>query len=312
MENRFELRKSCPACLKSDLVEVAEIDYTDSRMITYLSDAYCIDTADFSSIAANASYLILKCRSCGLLFQAYIPSESFLSLIYDQYIDAGESLSNKEFTEEHSRMYLGDFSLITRLLGKPSSQIKMLDYAAGWGNWISFARRNGFTTYALELSEHRKEHLSRLGVQVVGEREFSSLSLDCINCDQIFEHLTNPVELLRKLAEPLGKNGLVRISVPHSFFPLREVARLKGNLKSDLQIPDILAPLEHLNYFNRPSLKALAELAGLEQVTVSLSDYLTSSNYRGKTKREVLKNISRPFYRKYFSNIVFLRKKADK
>ena len=308
MANTFKLRNCCPTCGSNKLIELAEIDYADPRMMSYLSGSYLIDTREFTSIAKDFSYRIMRCEDCELLFQAYIPSESFLHIIYDEYIDPDKSLSNKSLTEDHSQMYLGDFALIKKLLGKVSSEIKILDYAAGWGNWITLAHQVGFKTFALELSDHRKRHLTSAGIQVVSEADFSSISIDCVNCDQIFEHLTDPVATLRSIRECLSDNGMVRISVPHSFYPLKEVSLLDPESRNDIMIPDILAPLEHLNYFNRSSLKAMAKSAGFELVEVSLQQYLRTTNYGGTSKKEILKSIFRPFYRRYFSNIFFLKK----
>ena len=312
MANTFKLRNCCPTCGNNKLIELAEIDYADPRMMSYLSSSYRIDTRLFTSIAKGFSYRIMSCRDCELLFQAYIPSESFLSIIYDEYIDPDKSLSNKSLTEDHCQMYLGDFSLIKKLLGKASSEIKILDYAAGWGNWITLAHKVGFETFALELSDHRKRHLESAGIQVIGEADLSNIYVDCVNCDQIFEHLTDPIAALRKIRECISDNGMVRISVPHSFYPLKEISVLDSGPTRDIMIPDILAPLEHLNYFNRRSLKALAKSAGFELLEVSLPRYLGTTNYRGTSTKETLKNIFRPFYRRYFANIVFLKKMISK
>jgi hypothetical protein len=73
--------------------------------------------------------------------------------------------------------------------------------------------------------------------------------------------------------------------------------------------PDILAPLEHLNYLNRKSLKILADRAGFDVLKVSLTTYLSNSHYLGGSPKEVLKNFIRPFYRYFFANFIFLRKR---
>lgn len=308
MTNTFNLRNCCPACNSSKLSKLSELDYSDPRMMSYLSASYHIDTRAFASIAKDCFYRIMRCKDCGLLFQSFIPSDSFLSVIYDEYIEPNNSLSNKRLTEDHRKMYLGDFALITKLIGKASSETKFLDYAAGWGNWITLAHHSGFTTFALELSDHRRRHLASAGIKVVSEGDLSGLTVDCVNCDQIFEHLTDPILVLRKIRECLSDNGLVRISVPHSFNPLKEVSLLDRESKDGFMVPDILAPLEHLNYFDRRSLKAMANSAGFELVEVSLRQYISTSHYAGADLRVILKNIVRPFYRWKFANIVFLKK----
>ena len=307
---RFNLRERCPACESRNFYKITEIEYNDPKMLSYLSKSYRLDPSDFESIAEGSYYRILQCQACSLLFQGYVPSESFLTVIYDDYIDPSNSLLKKTLTKEHSRLYQGDFALIRKLLGKASSDIRILDYAAGWGNWISLAYNSGFKTYALELSEHRKSHLASIGIQVVDESQLANLSMDFVNCDQIFEHLIDPIVVLKSIRKSLNENGLVRILVPHSFFPDREVSLLDRSISNGFKIPDILAPLEHLNYFEKKSLRALAHSAGFELVEVSLLKYISSSNYGGAGMKELLKTIIRPYYRRYFSNIVFLRKSS--
>tara|TARA_B110000003_G_scaffold274244_1_gene313771 strand:- start:14417 stop:15358 length:942 start_codon:yes stop_codon:yes gene_type:complete len=308
VSSNFNLRHCCPACGSEEFRTINKYLYSDVRIVSYITDSYRVDSDEFESVVDDAYYSILECQKCTLLFQGYVPSESFLPIIYDEYIDASGSLSNKKLTKEHSRLYLGDFALIQKLLGKTPDQIRILDYAAGWGNWIGLANQSGFKTYALELSEHRKEHLSSLGIQVIEETYLSNMVVDFVNCDQIFEHLTDPTTVLKLISSALSGDGLVRISVPHSFRPSKEVSLLNHGLRDGFKIPDILAPLEHLNYFNRRSLRAFAESAGFELIEPSLWDYVRTSNFGGDSISETIKTIIRPFYRKNFANIVFLKK----
>lgn len=308
ISNNFNLRQFCPACGSKKFTKINEILYSDARIVSYITDNYCVGSKEFKSVVGEARYNILECQKCTLLFQGYVPSESFLPIIYDEYIDASGSLSNKKLTKEHSRLYRGDFALIEKLLGKTPDQIRILDYAAGWGNWIGLAYKSGFKTYALELSEHRKEYLTAFGIQVIEENHLSNMVVDFVNCDQIFEHLTDPITVLKLISNALSDDGLIRISVPHSFRPAKEISRLNNGLQDGFKVPDILAPLEHLNYFNRHSLRVLAESAGFELIEPTLRDYVSTSNYSGDSMSETIKTIIRLYYRKYFANIVFLKK----
>ncbi len=304
----FDKRTQCVVCGSKNTTALSRIDYADEKMLSYLTSSYRCDPVSFRRGSRNIAYEIIECQACSLIMQRFVPNQQFLEEIYDEYIDPSESLSRKSASEEqHKKLYLGELNLVAQLINKPVENIKVLDYASGWGNWIRTAKKQGFVCYALELSEHRKQHLRDSGILVVNEEEMNSLQLEFVNCDQIFEHLTDPLEVLMSIKNVLCDGGILRVSVPHSFRPHKEISALHINAEH-LLIPDILAPLEHLNYFNRKSLKQLAKQAGMEIVSVSLWTYIRTSYFRGDNLKTTIKNFFRPFYRYFFANIILLKK----
>jgi hypothetical protein len=275
----------------------------------YLRQSYDIDLNEFRLLSEGINYEILSCNKCDSLYQSYEPSSSLLLKIYDQYINSADSFSRKQFpSEDVLWLYSGEISLISALLKNNLSKIKLLDYACGWGLWAKMARGWGSDVTVLELSESRRNYLSGFGLKVINSLSDQIEAYDFVNCDQVFEHLCNPISNLIEINRCVKKGGIVKISIPKTFAAWLTVKRLKSFERGAGAPPDILAPLEHLNYCNRDGLIQLASGAGFEPVNVSIFDYITHSKLLAPDFATTIKNLTRPFYRRFFANVIFLRK----
>ncbi len=278
-------------------------------MEKYLLKNYDIDINEFRHFSEGIEYQILKCIQCKSLYQTYEPKLSLLIKIYDEYINSVSSLNRKKFPSEDTMwLYSGEMSLISTLINNKSSQLKVLDYACGWGLWAKVARGWGYDVTVLELSSSRSEYLKNSGIRVINSLDNKSEAYDFVNCDQVFEHLCTPIDNLVEINRCLKMGGVVKISIPHTFTVGSTINRLKAFKSGAGTPPDIVAPLEHLNYCNRKGLSILAKVAGFEVIDVSLFSYIIHSKLISPDFVMTIKNILRPFYRRFFANIVFLRK----
>jgi 2-polyprenyl-3-methyl-5-hydroxy-6-metoxy-1,4-benzoquinol methylase len=305
----FEERKSCPGCESKNIKSIIGLPYSSKNMVEYLKRSYRINEDVFLSKAKGVDYVIVNCNKCGLLFQRNQPTEEYLTEIYDSYIDPDKSLRRKNnLPKDVFRLYSDEMDLISEIVEKHPHDLRVLDYASGWGVWAKMGVGWGYKMAALDLSKTRQDHLSESGINSFKYHELPTNSFDLVNCDQIFEHLCSPVETLRDIRRLLADGGLVKISVPHTLLLGRQLKVLEEFCRGATNPPDILAPLEHLNYFTRGSFRSLANQTGFEVMNVSLWKYMKTSHLFGSTLRETAKNIARPFFRRYVANFVFLKR----
>lgn len=306
----FKKRNKCPICDSSESIEVFSIPYSQDVMSRYLSENYDINLEEFALLAKGIPYQVQKCCNCGALFQLFQPTHTLLLKIYDQYINSDESLKRKRSrTNDTLWLYSGEMSLLSSLIQKDTAEAKLLDYACGWGVWTKVAKGWGYDVAALELSESRTAHLRQSGIMVINSLANHKEYFDFINCDQVFEHLCNPIDNLTEINESLKNGGVVKISIPYSPFSWLSIRRLDRFSKGiEASPPDILAPLEHLNYCDRKGLRILAYHTGFEVINISLFDYFAHFKTIGSSFSSSIKNIARPFYRRFFANVIFLRK----
>jgi SAM-dependent methyltransferase len=120
-------------------------------------------------------------------------------------------------------------------------------------------------------------------------------SFDFLNADQVFEHLCNPLEVLKSLVRKVAPGGFVKISTPHSKGIKSKLKGLECGAYQDLRAFegafDEISPLIHINLFSARSLKALGRAAGLKPFTVPLG-----LSYGAMVGFHTLRQISRNLY----------------
>ncbi|MBE2183329.1 MAG: class I SAM-dependent methyltransferase [Anaerolineae bacterium] len=278
MARYFISRDCCPSCLSQDSRPIYSKRYADSDLLNYLIQFYG-GRAEVSYID-DADYILNECGQCRLIYQKHIPNDLLLQKLYDEWIDPEGSL-NKAQEKQTSRVIMGNVQemlLMLQHFQRPPRQIKVLDFGMGWGYWCFLAQGMGFEAYGAELAETRIAHAQSLGVKLFHWGNMPEGNFDFINTEQVFEHLTSPLETLQHLRRGLSPTGIVKISVPNGAH-IKEKLKTKTwdisphKKKSEL---NAVAPLEHLNCFTHESLIKMAASAGLRPASISLKTYFNA------------------------------------
>jgi len=211
-------------------------------------------------------YVILECRRCGLLFQRDIPDEAFSQELYDEWVEDpvdGFAVSRRNHGVPYFVKHADQIVDIIRFLGRNPYELKVLDFAFGWGHWCRLVKGFGCKVYGTESSAQRTEAGRASGIIIIDPAEITSHRFDWINANQVFEHLPAPLETLRMLHSALSPGGIVTLGVPGATELKAKIGR--GDWKS---VFDPLAPLEHLNYFPKGCLARMAARSELHPAAV--------------------------------------------
>lgn len=161
----------------------------------------------------------------------------------------------------------GLYSDIVYTLGKAGSGRDLLEVGCGTGDFITFAREQGFRAVGLEPSREAAEHAASQGLKV------SNLTLgnfvtkhpddrfDVIVMLNVLEHVPDAVRTLQECKKILQPDGMLCIRVPNDFSEIQEAAKNKLGIG-----PWWIAVPDHINYFNFPSLSRLLGRLGFETV----------------------------------------------
>jgi SAM-dependent methyltransferase len=176
----------------------------------------------------------------------------------------------------------------------------------GWGRWALMAKAFGCNSFGNEMSEEKCKYAKSNGIVVIKWDEIPHYEFDFINTEQVFEHLPEPLITLKHLKMALKKDGVIKISVPtindvERRLKIMDWTAEKGR-KNSL---NFIAPLEHINYFRRKSLLAMAEKAGLQEVLMPIKTQYRYTFDWGKRKR-IAKNILLPIFRNFLKNRNYL------
>lgn len=222
-------------------------------------------------ILDGVRYRLLGFEPSGMIFQEVILNEYGMEELYENWIDAAESLSKR--TQADGRYY---FSLARQVQGllryfapRKPNEIKVLDFGMGWGHWAHMAAAHGLQAFGAELSARRIQHAQTKGIKVITDiGKIEADSFNFVNCEQVMEHVTDPLGILKELARLVSPGGIVRIAVPPGDGMMEAIKAKSYRIeKGPIQ------PLEHINCYSSAAIAKLATLSGLR-----------SHNYVARTK----------------------------
>lgn len=295
-------RDRCPGCQRT-AISTLYSERMDSPGITrYMQEHYERRvTRDFTGY----DYELARCDHCGLAFQAQVPTPELIEEIYDRWLPATERAVVASRMNLDSYRYLAEqVEFMLRHFRRPPGELKVLDFGFGWAEWARMALAYGCDVSGCELSQVRIAHAKSVGVRVLDSASLPDGEFHFINTEQVFEHLLEPGQVLKRLAASLRPGGLVKLSVPNAAKSIRKLLGTKtfSALSDDDIMP--IAPFEHVNAFTYDSLAALAREAGLAPLRPSLRKLYNSSSGWMEPK-SALKVLVRPIYRHVYPKSTF-------
>lgn len=148
---------------------------------------------------------------------------------------------------------------------------KLLEVGVGEGFTLDYFRKRGWQAKGLDFTDdgvrefhpHLSEHLM-LGdaFALLDEVIASGERFDLVICNNVLEHVIDPMGLLKRLRAIVATDGMVRISVPNDGSWLQDQIVARGYADPEFWI----AAPDHLNYFNTDSLPRALAAHGWETV----------------------------------------------
>ena len=298
----MKLRSKCPACLSTSLTSLYQEAYRADSIQNYLKRHY---EGRASQAADHYTFQLSACHGCGLVFQQQVPDDDMLGEIYNGWVP------NTELDREHRDYSLSEYrylsekvQFIIEYFGLPPSQLSLLDFGFGWAHFSKMAMGYGCDVSGAELSQERRAYGQSVGITLVELESLPRRKYRFINTEQVFEHLTEPREVLARLIESLAPDGLIKISVPDAGGALKKITRGVGfgDLAPDEQMP--IAPLEHINSFNAGSLEAFGKSMGLKLIRPKFRQLYNSASGLMAPKT-VARTLLRPVYRHVYPRSTF-------
>ena len=234
-------------------------NFTDSTVWNFL-ETYYEGRINHNELT-EGNYEITKCLNCGFIWQAYILNDEGMKKLYDTWTSSEDSLKKKKCADFflYSK-YAHQVQMISLLLNKNPYQIDVLDFGMGWGYWCSMAQAYGYNVSGFEVSEQRIEFASKRGINIINSLDGDIVTkFDFIYSNQVFEHISNPLQTLKLLVSLLKDEGIVCISVPNGKGIEQQIAKPEWQASKDA-----IHPLEHINCFSRQTIVKLGESAGLK------------------------------------------------
>ena len=228
-------------------------------LAVYLKDSD--DSLDTSKVGSSRTFVspgkILRCRTCGFGFRESRFNETQMADLYGK-MDSSVYQAEVPGRIRTASRHLCIVNENSSLNGSPRN---LLDVGCASGLFLSKALDTGWQVFGLEPSEILfREAVERIGSrgtllpEIFEKVDFGDQRFDAITLWDVLEHVVNPLNFMERCRNLLKPGGQLFLNVPD----LDSIeARFLGK-KWPLLLP------EHLNYFNRPSLKTCAAKAGLQ------------------------------------------------
>jgi len=136
---------------------------------------------------------------------------------------------------------------------------KLLDIGCGTGEVLLFAKKNFTECYGIEPSEVECSIAEERGCKVINacfDDSFQGEEYSAFISTQVFEHLEDPVGVLKIAERILKVGGVGYIEVPNG-----------QRIYDNSNYYNVFC--EHLNYFSPSSLARMAHLAGFEIISIN-------------------------------------------
>jgi SAM-dependent methyltransferase len=193
-------------------------------------------------------HIACGCKNCGLVFVHPFPSPEALQAYYalgGRWSAAhGVSVPTKRHAARALFVALDEYFPASQPV--PGSSV--LDFGCGTGAWLNEFQDRGWLTYGIEPSTELAFQRHQRLLSIPTEPQFS-----LVIAYHVLEHLPNPLDTLRALAEALRPGGHCFLSVP----------RLDG-LAAHGRIDYCLHRHKHIVAFTEACLRGLLARAGLE------------------------------------------------
>lgn len=221
-------------------------------------------------------FLIVECKSCGLVFLLNPPDES---VIYEDYYQI--EFNGIDYSEDSNFPHLREIfeinkqrtSLIKELT-KEKKDINILDIGCGSGLFLKSCKDEGLNGEGIDVSNTALAFAKdEFGLTVYNKRVEELIKeykkYDVITLWHVLEHFLEPIDELQKIKELLSPNGILLIEVPN----LKSIKfRLSGNKWKGGN-----HPLYHRSFFTAKTLLNTLAESGFNDVYRLKFTYLLSS-----------------------------------
>jgi len=196
--------------------------YRDESMDNTVCCGYCgnMESSELYPTGSTAGddFTMNRCLRCGAVFLSPRPTPQQLRTAYGS---SYYGQSNEKFSPPIEKILDYFRSARARKVGRfVVPPAKVLDIGCGNGRFLGHLIKRGFESYGIELpgkAAQRASEISdlRLKIGQLSADDFGSDFFDCVCLWHVFEHLTEPQQVLQIVCKILKRDGFLVMSMPN-------------------------------------------------------------------------------------------------
>jgi 2-polyprenyl-3-methyl-5-hydroxy-6-metoxy-1,4-benzoquinol methylase len=220
---------------------------------------------NYEHIANERGLSVVRCKECELLYtnpRAVDTEKNYFGDI-NVFFDEARMVFKGQRPHHRDRNYIFELKAIKKL--KPEGS-RLLDIGSNMGFYLRIAKQMGFNAEGVEPSPSlatlaEKQWNIKIHNGFLEDVNLPEKHYDVISLIDVFEHVTNPSELLISAGKILKDDGIIVIKVPNGDYNLskQKLAKLMG--KSGMDIWDCR---EHVAHYTYATFRKMAEKSGFK------------------------------------------------
>lgn len=244
--------------------------------------------------------VIRECSACKLMVLDPFPTEAELRQVYNDGYFENDQLTRADVSGvfgyvdyiaeriNKQKGYQKICETIRSLLNPVYHPPRLLDYGCGLGFFLDTAFDHGLDVTGVEFNDYAIGYIrKRYQYSVSGPGDLDrARRYDVITLFDVIEHLREPFDTLRHLAERLEDGGLLVVSTMDS---TSLMSRLLGK-----RLEDFRRIREHLYFFDRANLTAILRKYGFDVLKVESKGHSFELRLLATRIRAVLPIVGRP------------------
>lgn len=219
-----------------------------------------LKTRDLNRKISDEEFVYFQCKACGLIFLSGIPAD-----IGKYYAESYYMVPSLEKLKKIARAERFKIDMVKKFIKSGS----VLEIGAAFGVFAYQAKEAGYRVDAIEMNGRCCDYLKNVvKVNVIKSDQPHSVVAamrkhDVIAMWHVIEHLPNPWECLKIMAENLAPGGIFIIATPNSAaFQFKLMGRLW---------PHVDAP-RHINLIPAKTLEEFFKPLGLKNIMLTTDD----------------------------------------
>lgn len=242
-------------------------DFYDESQREFCNCPLCgID--DYTKLDSDKGLSIVKCKDCELIYTNPRPKDAQENYFGDATTFYNEARLIFKGKKAHHRDKNYEYEI--KKIKKIKQNGKLLDVGTNMGFFLRKAKELGFETEGVEpspsLSQIARDNWElKIHTSFLEQADLPQNYYDIITLIDVFEHVTNPKELLQTSYGLLKKDGIIAIKVPngdYNHFKMK-LAKKTGKDKN----MDIWDCCEHVVHYTPKTFQKMIESCGYKVKT---------------------------------------------
>src|SRR5581483_2775999 len=229
----------------------------------------------FEKIQISKTYKLAKCNKCEMVWEHKHPQKLLDQYNKDYFVNENPKGGYANYFESMSINRKTFRDRLNKIESKTGNKGKLLDVGCALGDFLEEAKRLGWkSAEGIEVSDYGYNHCIKKGLKVrkgtLETSNYKSNSFDVVTYQDVIEHITNPVEELRKVNKILKPGGIIYLVTP-------DIGGVWSKILGPLWYH--YKPGEHVVYFSQKTISLALKKAGFIDIKSSRTYHVLTLEY---------------------------------